>query len=175
VTRVILVDKNNEPVGSMEKLEAHQKGLLHRAFSIFIFNEEGHLLLQQRALSKYHSGGLWSNSCCSHPEPGEEIAEAASKRLWEELGISTELTEVFSFIYRMEFDNGLTEHEFDHVFIGQYNGELYPDNTEVRDYCFMPIEDIKASIEMFPDKYTAWFRIALPRLESYLTPFMSEL
>lgn len=158
----------------MDKIEVHQKGLLHRAFSIFIFNDEGHLLLQQRALNKYHSGGLWSNSCCSHPQPGEDTEAAAMKRLQEEMGFTTELTEVFSFTYKMEFENGLTEHEFDHVFIGRYNGEVYPDNTEVRDYCFMSPDDIKTSMEMFPDKYTVWFRIAYPRLEKYLTPRLTE-
>lgn len=172
--QVILVNTDNEPIGSMEKLEVHQKGLLHRAFSIFIFNDKGEMLLQQRAFSKYHSGGLWSNACCSHPEPGEDTLTAAHKRLHEEMGFTTDLTEIFQFIYKMEFDNGLTEHEFDHVFIGKFNGEVYPDNTEVRDHSFRNMEDIKTSIELFPDKYTAWFRIAFPKLEKYLSRSLAE-
>lgn len=170
---VILVNANNEPIGTMEKMEVHQKGLLHRAFSIFIFNDNGDMLLQQRSLSKYHSGGLWSNACCSHPSPGEDLMEAARKRLQEEMGFTVELTEVFSFIYKMDFDNGLTEHEFDHVFIGRYNGEVYPDNTEVRDHCYMTMEDLRDSIALFPQKYTAWFRIAFPRLENHLSALLS--
>ena len=171
---VILVNTNNEAIGVMEKMEAHEKGLLHRAFSVFIFNDKGEMLLQQRAMAKYHSGGLWSNACCSHPAPGEDTASAASKRLKEEMGFTTDLNEVFAFIYKMEFENGLTEHEFDHVFIGRYNGEVYPDNTEVRDYCYMSMEDIRTSIDMFPLKYTAWFRIAFPRLETLLSPPLTE-
>ena len=171
---VILVNTENEPIGTMEKVEVHQKGLLHRAFSIFIFNDNGDMLLQQRSLSKYHSGGLWSNTCCSHPAPGEELMESALKRLKEEMGFTTELTEVFSFIYRMEFENGLTEHEYDHVFIGRYNGEIYPDNTEVRDHCFMSMEDLRSSINLFPRKYTAWFRIAFPQLETHLAAQLTD-
>src|ERR1700754_1322335 len=115
---VILVNENDIPVGTMEKMEAHRKALLHRAFSVFIFNSKGEMLLQQRADKKYHSGGLWTNACCSHPKPGEEIETAASRRLREELGFGTGLRKVFDFIYQSPFDNGLTEFEFDHVFFG---------------------------------------------------------
>ena len=119
--KVILVDKNDNQVGLMPKLEAHEKGLLHRAFSVFIFNNEYKLLLQKRATSKYHSGGLWTNTCCSHPREGEDISEAANRRLFEEMGIKTSLRKVYDFIYKAELDNGLTENEFDHVFYGVYD------------------------------------------------------
>src|SRR5258705_9255778 len=121
---VILVNENDEQVGVMEKMEAHQKGLLHRAFSVFIFNEKGQMLLQQRAATKYHSGGKWSNACCSHPRPGEELEAAAKRRLREELGIGTTLKKIFEFSYKVEFENGLTENELDHVFAGQYGGKI---------------------------------------------------
>jgi len=174
LAEVILVDDKNIPIGTMDKIEVHQKGLLHRAFSIFIFNDKGEMLLQQRSISKFHSGGLWSNTCCSHPEPGETIHEAAVKRLHEEMGFATELTEVFQFIYKMEFDNGLTEFEFHHVFIGKFNEAIYPDNIEVRDHFFMSMDDIHSSIELFPDKYTEWFRITFPKLEKHLSPPLAE-
>src|SRR5690349_15951298 len=121
---VILVDENDKAVGSAEKMKAHVKGMLHRAFSVFIFNTKGEMLLQQRALNKYHSGGLWTNACCSHPSPGEEIAASAVKRLSEELGFQTTIEKAFEFLYKADFDNGLTEHEFDHVFIGHYDGDI---------------------------------------------------
>src|SRR4030095_7998604 len=123
-TEVILVDQEDRPSGTAEKMEAHRKGLLHRAFSVFIFNSKGEMLLQQRALSKYHSGGLWTNACCSHPAPGEKTKDGAIRRLNEELGFETPVEKVFDFVYKAEFDNGLTEHEFDHVFAGEYEGQL---------------------------------------------------
>src|SRR5687768_14206462 len=129
---VILVNEQDEPVGTMEKLEAHQKGLLHRAFSVFVVNKNGEMLLQQRAQDKYHSGGLWTNTCCSHPLPGENVLDASHRRLMEEMGFDCPLREIFSFTYRAEFDNGLTEHEFDHVFFGEYDGEVIPDTAEVQ-------------------------------------------
>ena len=125
--QVILVNEQDEQTGVMEKMEAHQKALLHRAFSVFIFNDKGELLLQQRASDKYHSGGLWTNTCCSHPNPDEETITAAQRRLKEEMGFTTKLSKAFDFIYKSEFSNGLTEHEFDHVFTGYYNGEIHPD------------------------------------------------
>ena len=165
---VILVDEQDQPVGSMEKMEVHQKALLHRAFSIFIFNSRGEMLLHKRADKKYHSGGLWTNACCSHPRPGEDTLAAAEKRLREEMGIVTPLTKAFDFVYRADFDNGLTEYEFDHVFAGTYNGEIFPDGEEVSDYCFKTIAEIKSSIQSHPQKYTEWFKIAFPKMELYL-------
>jgi len=156
-------------IGTKGKMEAHQLGLLHRAFSIFIFNTKGDMLLQQRAKNKYHSGGLWANACCSHPCQGQDTKEAAEKRLMEEMGFTVSITKVFDFVYKANFDNGLTEYEFDHVFVGTYNGEILPAADEVQDFCFMAIEEIKASIHSHPQKYTEWFKIALPKLEDFLS------
>lgn len=167
-TEVILVNENDEALGSMEKMEAHQKGLLHRAFSIFIFNKKGELLLQQRATGKYHSAELWTNTCCSHPVPGEDILKAAHRRLEEEMGFDTELDFAFNFIYKTDFDNGLIEHELDHVFIGNYDGDILPNKEEVKDYCFMKIPSVLESMEQRPMKYTSWFKIALPKLATEL-------
>ena len=166
--KLILVDENDVPIGTIEKMEAHQKALLHRAFSVFIFNTNGEMLLQQRAIDKYHSGGLWTNTCCSHPYERQETKPAAEKRLQEEMGFTTELTKVFDFIYKAPFDNGLTEHEYDHVFTGKYDGVVIPDKSEVENYCFMSIEGIKESMQLYPEKYTVWFKIAFPKMESYL-------
>jgi isopentenyl-diphosphate delta-isomerase len=165
LTEVILIDENDVQTGTMEKMEVHQKGLLHRAFSIFIFNNKGEFLLQQRAAGKYHNGGLWTNTCCSHPLPGEEISNAASRRLFEEMGFSTSITPAFTFMYKASFPNGLTEHEFDHVFTGIYDGEVKADKSEVSDYCFKNINDIEASLQTHPQKYTEWFKIALPQIK----------
>lgn len=165
---VILVDEQDMPVGAMEKMEVHQKALLHRAFSVFIFNERGEMLLHKRADKKYHSGGLWTNACCSHPRPGEDTLAAAGKRLQEEMGIVTAIKKAFDFVYRAELDNGLTEHEFDHVFTGVYSGEIVPDKEEVSDYCYKAIDEIKDSIRSHPQKYTEWFKIAFPKMEAYL-------
>jgi isopentenyl-diphosphate delta-isomerase len=161
---VILVNEQDEQTGTIEKMEAHRKALLHRAFSIFIFNGKGEMLLQQRALGKYHSAGLWTNTCCSHPRPGEEVEEAAGRRLKEEMGIVTSLRKIFDFIYRTEFDNGLTEFEFDHVYTGTYSGQLSPDKQEVNDYCFRSMEDISDDLQQRPEKYSSWFRISFPEL-----------
>lgn len=156
-------------VGTMEKMAAHQSPHLHRAFSIFLFDARHRMLLQQRAHGKYHSGGLWTNACCSHPYPGEDIATAAARRLKEELGLETELEKAFHFTYQASFDNGLFEHEFDHVFIGSVNATgIEPDAKEVADYCFKTMDDIKADLQLRPHMYTAWFKIALPHLENYL-------
>lgn len=165
---VILVDEHDVPTGAMEKMEVHQKALLHRAFSVFIFNEKGEMLLHKRADKKYHSGGLWTNACCSHPKPGEETATAASIRLQEEMGFNTAITKAFDFVYKAPFDNGLTEHEFDHVFIGTYDGDIVPNPEEVSDYCFKTVEEIRNSIQSHPQKYTEWFKIAFPKMEAYL-------
>jgi isopentenyl-diphosphate Delta-isomerase len=165
---VILVNELDEEVGIMDKMEAHRKALLHRAFSVFIFNSKGEMLLQRRARHKYHSGGLWTNACCSHPLPGETALKAAERRLQEELGFKLPLNKAFEFIYKTTFDNGLTEYEYDHVFIGHYDGEIHPDPDEVSDYCYKGIEEIKDSLSFHSDKFTEWFKIAFPRIEYYL-------
>lgn len=164
---VILVDENDGQVGTMEKMEAHIKAVLHRAFSVFIFNSRGEMLLQQRAINKYHSGGLWTNACCSHPRPGEETIHAATRRLQEELGFATELDKVFDFTYNAPFDNGLTEYEFDHVFVGTFNGSINPNQHEVKDYCFKSMNDIAESLQLHPNKYTAWFHLAFPKIHAW--------
>jgi isopentenyl-diphosphate delta-isomerase len=152
----------------MEKMQAHSSGVLHRAFSIFIFNAKGEMLVQQRAARKYHSAGLWTNACCSHPMPGEDILAAAHRRLEEEMGFDTDIKRAFTFTYQTEFDNGLTENEYDHVLTGIYDGKIEPVKKEVQDYCFMSLTDIRNSIASHPQKYTEWFKIAFPRLEEYL-------
>ena len=165
---VILVDENDVPTGTMEKMEVHEKALLHRAFSVFIFNSKGKMLLQKRANNKYHSAALWTNACCSHPSPGQATLPAATKRLHEEMGFTTTLEKVFDFIYKAPFDNGLTEHEFDHVFIGTYDNVISPNRDEVSDYCYKTLSEINDSIQSHPQKYTAWFKIAFPKLQEYL-------
>lgn len=165
---VILVDERDEPVGTMGKMEVHQKALLHRAFSVFILNTKGELLLHKRAPNKYHSAGLWTNACCSHPRPGEDTLVAAKKRLQEEMGIKTSLKKAFHFMYKASFENGLTEYEFDHLFIGKYDGEISPDKNEVSDYCYKSIDEIKNSLITHPQKYTEWFKIAFPKVQDYL-------
>lgn len=169
--QVILVNEKDEQVGIMEKLEAHQKGVLHRAFSVFIFNENGDMLLQQRSDKKYHSAGLWSNACCSHPLPGESTEDGAHRRLQEEMGFDTKLSHAFEFTYKTGFDNGLTEHEYDHVFIGHYDGELQLNAEEVKGYCFMPMPMITEKMESDPGSYTSWFKIAFPMLKLFLAAF----
>ena len=161
---VILVDTNDSPIGQMEKLEAHQKGELHRAFSIFIFNTKGELLLQQRALDKYHSGGLWTNTCCSHPRPGEDNLAAANRRLKEEMGMKANLTPAFSFKYRAEFESGLIEHEYDHVFFGK--SDLLPviNKEEVEQYKYINLDTLKQELLLYPDHYTPWLKICLEKV-----------
>ncbi|MBC7935287.1 MAG: isopentenyl-diphosphate Delta-isomerase [Rhizobacter sp.] len=168
MSKVILVNEADEALGSMDKMQAHREGLLHRAFSIFIFNTKGDMLLQQRALGKYHSAGLWTNACCSHPLPGEDTLAAAGRRLQEEMGFTTELRKVFSFTYQTNFDNGLSEHEVDHVFTGTFEGTIVPDNDEVNNYVFNKMGTIRQSIKNEPHLYTSWFKIAFPKLETYL-------
>lgn len=164
---IILVNEADEQTGTAEKMEAHYKALLHRAFSVFIFNEKGEMLLQQRALRKYHSAGLWTNACCSHPKPGEETINGAKRRLQEELGFSVDIKKSFDFIYTASFDNGLTENEFDHVYTGVYDGVIKPNPDEVMDYCYKSMEDIKNDLLVTPHLYTAWFIIAFPKIEAY--------
>ena len=165
---VVLVNEKDEQTGVMEKMEVHRKGLLHRAFSVFIFNSRGEMLLQQRASNKYHNGGLWTNACCSHPAPGEKIISAATRRLHEEMGFTTALTKAFDFTYNTSFENGLTEHEFDHVLVGNYDSDIKPNPDEVKDYCFKTVDEIEWSIQTHPQKYTAWFKIAFPKIKEYL-------
>jgi len=162
---VILVNESDEPLGVMEKMEVHRKALLHRAFSVFIFNSQGKMLLQQRAQQKYHSAGLWTNACCSHPRPGEDTREAANRRLQEELGFTADLKKIFEFTYRSEFDNGLTEFEFDHVFAGIHDQAPAPNREEVSDYCFRSLDEIRKDLAADPGKYTAWFHLAFPMIK----------
>ena len=166
--RVVLVDTYDQPVGHMNKLQAHIVGELHRAFSIFIFNYRGELLLQQRAFHKYHSGGLWSNSCCSHPRPGESVIDAANRRLDEEMGLSCDLVPAFSFVYRAAFENGLIENEFDHVLIGRSDMLPTPNEEEVASYRYASVGDIREDLGMDEDRYTAWFRLCIERVAGFI-------
>ncbi len=165
--QVILVDEQDNPLGPCEKIEAHRKGLLHRAFSVFIFNSRGDMLLQQRALHKYHSGGLWTNACCSHPAYGETTPDAVHRRLQEELGFDTPVEKVFEFRYKTQFGNGLAEHEFDHVFAGQYEGEIKLNSAEAMSCCYKSIAEISLSVETSPQLYTGWFQLAFPRIRDW--------
>lgn len=165
---VILVNEADEAIGSMEKMEAHEKALLHRAFSVFLFNKKGEMLLQKRAAAKYHSPSLWTNACCSHPMPGEETKDAALRRLEEELGFTTAINKAFHFTYKAVFDNGLTEHEFDHVFVGEYEGNMQLNADEVSEVCYKSMSDIKSDIGHKAGDYTEWFKIAFPLLEEWL-------
>ena len=165
IEQVILVDEQDVETGTIEKMEAHRKALLHRAFSVFIFNSKGEMLLQRRAPGKYHSPGLWTNACCSHPRPGEETQAAARRRLEEELGFTTPLEKLFDFTYRSEFDNGLTEFEFDHVFVGRYEDVIHPNADEVSDYCYQSLDQIKEGLALRPDRFTSWFHLAFPLVE----------
>lgn len=165
---VILVNENDEKIGLMPKLEAHEKALLHRAFSVFIFNSDNELMLQQRALHKYHSPGLWTNTCCSHQRDGESNLEAGKRRLQEEMGFTTDLKEVTSFIYKAPFDNGLTEHEYDHVMTGFYTKAPEINLDEVADWKWMKLEDVKVDIALNPDEYTAWFKIIFDRFYEFI-------
>lgn len=166
--KVILVNPQDEPIGTMEKIEAHEKALLHRAFSVFVLNEKGEIMLQQRAAHKYHSPLLWTNTCCSHQREGENNIAAGKRRLQEEMGFSTELKELFSFIYKAPFDNGLTEHELDHVMIGHYEDAPQINPEEVAQWKWMHPDAIKSDMERHPDQYTAWFKIIFDRFHNYI-------
>lgn len=157
--QVILVNEADEAVGLMEKMRAHELGLLHRAVSLFVVNSRGEMLLQQRALHKYHSGGLWTNACCSHPREGESPLQAVSRRIQEEMGFSCEPRFLFSFIYRAELDQNLQEHELDHVFMAIFDGIPQPNPEEVAAYKFVPIPELNADMAQNPGHYTAWFKI----------------
>jgi isopentenyl-diphosphate delta-isomerase len=156
---VILVDKHDNQLGLMEKIEAHKKAVLHRAFSVFILNDNNELLIQQRALSKYHSPALWTNTCCSHPRDGESVLDAGARRLKEEMGFQTKLDSLLSFIYRAKFDNGLTEHELDHVLFGYYNDDPSINKLEVMDWKWVNLDFLKNDIITNSDLYTIWFKI----------------
>lgn len=166
--QVILVDQNDQKIGLMNKLEAHEKAVLHRAFSVFVFNSKGELLIQQRAHSKYHSAGEWANTCCSHQRDGETSLEAGHRRLQEEMGFLVPLKEVFSFTYKKEFGNGLTEHEFDHVLFGEFDGEPTMNPEEVADWKYISLADLNEAIKLHPEQYTIWLQIALVEVEKHL-------
>lgn len=166
--QVILVNELDEQIGLMPKMEAHEKALLHRAFSVFIFNDKNELMLQQRALSKYHSPGLWTNTCCSHQREGEANIAAGKRRLQEEMGFVTELKETTSFIYKAPFDNGLTEHELDHIMVGYFNDEPNINPYEVADWKWMPLEEVKVDIALHPENYTAWFKIIFSKFYEFI-------
>ncbi|MCX6290449.1 MAG: isopentenyl-diphosphate Delta-isomerase [Bacteroidetes bacterium] len=161
---LICVDETDHPIGVIPKMEAHEKGILHRAFSVFIFNTKGEWLLQQRALSKYHSGGLWTNACCGHPLPGEQTEDAAQKRLQFEIGISCELKKAFHFIYRAELGNGLIEHEYDHVFTGISDQQPVLNPQEVKNQQYIPFHDLQRDISKNEHGYTEWFKMIFIRV-----------
>lgn len=169
---VILVDENDQPVGRMEKQAAHVTPHLHRAFSIFIFNSKGELLLQQRALTKYHSPGLWTNTCCSHPRDGETLEEATSRRLMEEMGMTCEMREVYTFIYKAPVGQGLTEYELDHVFIGQSDDTPNINHEEVESWKYMRLDDLKKDIQLHPELYTEWFKITFEEMVGHAGVFV---
>jgi isopentenyl-diphosphate delta-isomerase len=172
---VILVNIHDEQIGLMPKLEAHQKAVLHRAFSVFVLNSQNEIMLQQRAHQKYHSPLLWTNTCCSHQREGETNIQAGTRRLHEEMGFVTELKELFHFIYKAPFDNGLTEHELDHVMIGYYNEAPVINTEEVESWKWMKIEDVKNDMEVHPEIYTVWFKIIFEEFYHYLEDHKSPL
>lgn len=163
---VILVDKNDTQIGLMSKLDAHKKGILHRAFSVFVLNNNNEIMLQKRAYNKYHSGGLWTNTCCSHQREGENSIEAGKRRLLEEMGFETELKIITSFIYKVEFENGLTEHEFDYLLIGKYLKSPVINKQEVADWKWMKVELIADDIKLNPNNYTSWFKIIFDKFQN---------
>ena len=172
--KVILVNEKDEKIGLMPKMEAHEKGLLHRAFSVFIFNNNDELMLQQRALDKYHSPGLWTNTCCSHQRDGESNIQAGKRRLKEEMGFTADLKESISFIYKAPFDNGLTEHELDHVLLGQFNGTPTINTNEVASWKWMKLEDVKEDLALHPEIYTEWFKIIFQKFYKHLNLISHE-
>jgi len=163
---VIIVDKNDNQIGLMPKLDAHKKGILHRAFSVFVLNNNNEIMLQKRAYNKYHSGGLWTNTCCSHQREGENSIEAGKRRLLEEMGFETELKIITSFIYKVEFENGLTEHELDYLLIGKFFKSPVINKQEVADWKWMKIELIADDIKLNPNNYTSWFKIIFDKFQN---------
>ncbi len=166
---VILVDQDDRPVGRQEKLAAHESGELHRAFSVFLFDSEGRWLLQRRHPDKYHSGGLWTNTCCSHPAPGEQTPAAASERLHMEMGIAAPLEVAFQFLYHAELDNQLIEHELDHVFVGRFEGAPFPNHLEVSDWRWVHTDALFAEMDAHPERFTYWFRAVAQRVHQHYT------
>jgi isopentenyl-diphosphate delta-isomerase len=166
--QVVLVDEKDNPIGLMPKMEAHERAVLHRAFSVFILNGKGELMLQQRANNKYHSPGLWTNTCCSHQRDGESNIDAGQRRLHEEMGFTTELTELTSFIYKASFDNGLIEHEFDHIMLGRYEDNPVINPDEVAAWKWMPLAEVKKDVEANPKNYTVWFVIIFAKFYDHL-------
>jgi isopentenyl-diphosphate delta-isomerase len=164
ISQVVLVNRNNRKIGVEEKIKAHKEGKLHRAFSIFIFNSKKELLIQQRAKTKYHSNCLWSNTVCSHPKPNETYNNAAHRRLKEEMGFDCELKKLFCFIYKAEFYNGLIENEYDCVFIGKFDGKIKPNYHEIMNYKWISVKELSKDIIKNSNKYTAWFKLALKRV-----------
>lgn len=161
---LILVDENDNELGVLDKLSVHEQGLLHRAFSLFVFNSDGELLIQQRANEKYHSGGLWSNTCCSHPRKGETVSYAIKRRLREEMGINCKANFEFSFIYKADFENGLTEFEYDHVYFGESNETPKPDKSEVQSWKYIGLNKLQYQIDQQPQNYSAWLKVCLPEI-----------
>ena len=171
---VVLVNENDEKIGLMPKMEAHEKGLLHRAFSVFIFNKNKELMLQKRSLKKYHSPGLWTNTCCSHQRDGESNINAGMRRLKEEMGFSSELREINSFIYKVIFDNGLIEHELDYILVGEYENDVEPNSQEVDDWKWIDLDEINDDIKTNPEEYTEWFKIIMDNHYNDLKNFLNE-
>lgn len=168
---LILVDESDQEIGRMGKMEVHQKGLLHRAFSVLIFNDQGQLMIHQRAAGKYHSASLWTNTCCGHPRADEDTIVAAQRRLMEEMGFTVPLQEVYSFLYQTSFDNELKENEFDHVLVGYTNEAPNPDKSEVSDWCFVSLEQLNQDVNNYPEKYTVWFKHILNEQDT-ITQFL---
>lgn len=166
---VITVDEHDNAVGVMEKMEVHEKAVLHRAFSVFIFNAQGQMLIHQRAMDKYHSGGKWTNACCGHPRPHESTSDAAHRRLYEEMGIRCALHPQFSFIYKATLDNNLTEHELDHVYFGEYNETPEPNSDEVMNYQWIGLTKLQEQVNATPGNYTEWFKICLDEVITRLS------
>ena len=164
--RVILVDSEDRPIGTEEKLAAHEKGVLHRAFSVFVLNDRDEMLLQQRADGKYHSSGLWSNTCCSHPRPGEATGDAARRRLEEEMGFTCDVEPAFALVYRAEVGGGLIEHEYDHVLLARWNGDPTPDPGEVKGWRWVEPAELRREVRLNPERFTYWFREALGELDA---------
>lgn len=164
MNKVILVDESDNETGTAEKMHAHREGLLHRAFSVFIFNEDGEMMLQRRALNKYHSPGLWSNTCCSHPQPGEETEDAAHRRLKEEMGFDCKLETKGTFIYKVQFENGLIEHELDHIYTGVFTGSPLINREEVFTWKWADPQEVKKELKEHPERFTYWLRLAIEKL-----------
>lgn len=170
--QIIIVDEFDNSLGSIGKMEAHYSGTLHRAFSILVFNDQNQLLLQRRSLSKYHTPGLWTNTCCSHPRYGEQLSDAVNRRLVEEMGFICELDEIFHFIYQVEFEKGLFEHELDHVFVGRYNGDVSPNPDEVHEVRWIDLKALHYEIEKNPDEFTYWFKYLLAHHSDKIYKFL---